>query len=249
MHSFYSNKNQPFAKADYTIFVAEVASTCNEILLSEYLREQYAGNKQAQIALIGSLLQHFRTTVFRQTMFAEFEYKAHCMAESGESLTRDSLSAMYYDLNKLYYGGACKVDREVAYEWMRIPHFYNSFYVYKYATSFCAAVTLSRGILDGDKEKLAAYRRFLTLGERFGLDDRQTRPKVTTLYAQALERAFPELYTHVTPLVSREEAEIAADEIKKQKAARGKRKSEKPEKPAEGGEQPAARRRRKSEQE
>ena len=157
MHSFYSNKNQPFAKADYTIFVAEVASTCNEILLSEYLRKQYAGNKQAQIALIGSLLQHFRTTVFRQTMFAEFEYKAHCMAESGESLTRDSLSAMYYDLNKLYYGGACKVDREVAYEWMRIPHFYNSFYVYKYATSFCAAVTLSRGILDGDKEKLAAY--------------------------------------------------------------------------------------------
>ena len=164
MHSFYSNKNQPVAKADYTIFVAEVASTCNEILLSEYLREQYAGNKQAQIALIGSLLQHFRTTVFRQTMFAEFEYKAHCMAESGESLTRDSLSAMYYDLNKLYYGGACKVDREVAYEWMRIPHFYNSFYVYKYATSFCAAVTLSRGILNGDKEKLADYRRFLTLG-------------------------------------------------------------------------------------
>ena len=87
------------------------------------------------------------------------------------------------------------------------------------------------------------------LGERFGLDDRQTRPKVTTLYAQALERAFPELYTHVTPLVSREEAETAADEIKKQKAARGERKSEKPEKPAEGGEQPTARRRRKSEQE
>ena len=87
------------------------------------------------------------------------------------------------------------------------------------------------------------------LGDRFGLDDRQTRPQVVTLYAQALERAFPELYTHVTPLVSREEAETAADEIKKQKAARGKRKSEKPEKPAEGGEQPAARRRRKSEQE
>ena len=164
MHSFYSNKNQPFAKANYKIFVAEVASTCNEILLSEYLREKYADNKQAQIALIGSLLQHFRTTVFRQTMFAEFEYKAHCMAENGESLTRDSLCAMYYDLNKLYYGGACKVDKEVAYEWMRIPHFYNSFYVYKYATSFCAAVALSRGILSGDQEKLAAYRRFLTLG-------------------------------------------------------------------------------------
>ena len=164
MHSFYSNKTQPATKARYKIFVAEVASTCNEILLSEYLRKKYADNKQAQIALIGSLLQHFRTTVFRQTMFAEFEYKAHCMAESGESLTRDSLSAMYYDLNKLYYGGACKVDKEVAYEWMRIPHFYNSFYVYKYATSFCAAVALSRGILSGDKEKIAAYRRFLTLG-------------------------------------------------------------------------------------
>ena len=164
MHSFYSNKTQPATKARYKIFVAEVASTCNEILLSEYLRKKYADNEQAQIALIGSLLQHFRTTVFRQTMFAEFEYKAHCMAESGESLTRDSLSAMYYDLNKLYYGGACKVDKEVAYEWMRIPHFYNSFYVYKYATSFCAAVALSRGILSGDKEKIAAYRRFLTLG-------------------------------------------------------------------------------------
>ena len=86
------------------------------------------------------------------------------MAENGESLTRDSLCAMYYDLNKLYYGGACKVDKEVAYEWMRIPHFYNSFYVYKYATSFCAAVALSRGILSGDQEKIAAYRRFLTLG-------------------------------------------------------------------------------------
>ncbi len=151
-------------KADYTIFVAEVASTCNEILLSEYLREQYAGNKQAQIALIGSLLQHFRTTVFRQTMFAEFSTRRTAWRKAARDLTRDSLSAMYYDLNKLYYGGACKVDREVAYEWMRIPHFYNSFYVYKYATSFCAAVTLSAGFSTATREKLAAYRRFLTLG-------------------------------------------------------------------------------------
>lgn len=164
MHSFYSNKTQPFAKADYTIFVAEVASTCNEILLAEHLMKKYEGNRDARIALIGSILEHFRTTVFRQTMFAEFERKAHAMAERGESLTKENLCAMYYDLNKLYYGGAVKVDKEVQYEWMRIPHFYSSFYVYKYATGFCAAVALARGILSGDPEKVAAYRRFLTLG-------------------------------------------------------------------------------------
>ena len=164
MHSFYSNKTQVSAKADYTIFVAEVASTCNEILLSEYLLKKYEGNRAAQIMLIGHLLEHFRTTVFRQTMFAEFEHKAHLMAEAGETLTKDSLSEMYYGLNKLYYGGAVKVDKEVKYEWMRIPHFYSSFYVYKYATGFCAAVALARGILSGDAEKLAAYRKFLTLG-------------------------------------------------------------------------------------
>ena len=164
MHSFYSNRTQPSAKADYTIFVAEVASTCNEILLSEYLMKKYEGNRAAQIMLVGHLLEHFRTTVFRQTMFAEFEHKAHAMAESGESLTKDNLCAMYYDLNKLYYGKACKVDKEVQYEWMRIPHFYSSFYVYKYATGFCAAVALARGILSGDAEKLESYRKFLTLG-------------------------------------------------------------------------------------
>lgn len=164
MHSYYSNKTQPSAKADYTIFVAEVASTCNEILLSEYLLKKYEGNRAARIMLIGHLLEHFRTTVFRQTMFAEFEHKAHLMAEQGESLTKENLCAMYYDLNKLYYGKAAKVDKEVASEWMRIPHFYSSFYVYKYATGFCAAVALARNVLSGDAEKVAAYRRFLTLG-------------------------------------------------------------------------------------
>ena len=164
MHSYYSNQAQPSAKADYTIFVAEVASTLNEILLSEYLLKKYADNRAARIMLIGHLLEHFRTTVFRQTMFAEFEHKAHQMAEAGESLTRENLCAMYYDLNKLYYGKAAKVDKEVANEWMRIPHFYSSFYVYKYATGFCAAVALARNVLSGDHEKIAAYRKFLTLG-------------------------------------------------------------------------------------
>ena len=164
MHSYYSNKTQPAAKADYTIFVAEVASTLNEILLSEHLLRKYKDNRAARIMLIGNLLEHFRTTVFRQTMFAEFEHKAHLMAEAGESLTKDSLCEMYYDLNKLYYGKAAKVDKEVACEWMRIPHFYSSFYVYKYATGFCAAVALARNVLSGDPDKVAAYRRFLTLG-------------------------------------------------------------------------------------
>jgi len=164
MHSFYSNQTQPLAKADYTIFVAEVASTLNEILLYEHLMKRYEGDKKAQIALIGSMLEHFRTTVFRQTMFAEFEHKAHRMAEEGQSLTKDSLSEMYYALNKLYYGKAVKVDQEVAQEWMRIPHFYSPFYVYKYATGFCAAVALARNVLSGDPDKVAAYRKFLTLG-------------------------------------------------------------------------------------
>ena len=164
MHSFYSNKTQPFAKADYTIFVAEVASTLNEILLYEHLMKQYGEDRKARIALIGSMLEHFRTTVFRQTMFAEFEHKAHRMAEEGQSLTKDSLSEMYYALNKLYYGKAVTVDKEVAQEWMRIPHFYSPFYVYKYATGFCAAVALARNVLSGDPDKIAAYRRFLTLG-------------------------------------------------------------------------------------
>lgn len=164
MHSYYSNRTQPFAKADYTIFVAEVASTCNEILLYEHLMKKHAGDRRAQIALVGSMLEHFRTTVFRQTMFAEFEHKAHRMAEEGQSLTCENLCAMYLDLNKLYYGRAVKVDREVAKEWMRIPHFYSPFYVYKYATGFCAAVALAQGVLSGDADRVAAYRRFLTLG-------------------------------------------------------------------------------------
>ena len=153
MHSYYSNAAQPYAKSDYTIFVAEVASTCNEVLTIHALRKKYAGNKAAQMALIGQLLEGFRTTVFRQAMFAEFEMKAHAMEEAGEPLTRESLSNMYYALNKQYYGGGCRVDKLIENEWMRIPHFYNSFYVYKYATGFCAAVALANRILHGAKRQ------------------------------------------------------------------------------------------------
>ena len=164
MHSFYSNKNQPFAKADYTIFVAEVASTCNEILLSEYLREQYAGNKQAQIALIGSLLQHFRTTVFRQTMFAEFEKRIHeKMAEEG-TLTADGISELYLSINKEYFGPDMISDPQIALEWARIPHFYTPFYVYQYATGFSAAIAISSKILAGEPGIVEKYKQFLSGG-------------------------------------------------------------------------------------
>ena len=164
MHSFYSNRTQPPVKADYTIFVAEVASTLNEVLLFEHMKRRYAGDRAAQRSLIGAMLENFRTTVFRQAMFAEFEHRAHEMAAAGESLTRERLCALYLQLNKTYYGGACAVDEAVQSEWMRIPHFYSPYYVYQYATGFCAAVALAKGILSGDAEKLAAYRRFLTLG-------------------------------------------------------------------------------------
>lgn len=184
MHTFYSAQAQPYAKADYTIFVAEVASTLNEILLAEHLRARYAGDKRAQKALIGSLLEHFRTTVFRQTMFAEFERDAHRLAEQGESLTKERLCALYFDLNKRYYGRACKVDRDVENEWMRIPHFYSPFYVYKYATGFCAAVALARGVLGGDAQKVAAYRRFLTLGGSL--------PPLEELRAAGVDMSTPE---------------------------------------------------------
>ena len=208
MHSFYSNKTQPMAKADYTIFVAEVASTLNEILLYEHLMKQYENDRKAQIALIGSMLEHFRTTVFRQTMFAEFEHRAHRMAEEGQSLTKDSLSEMYYALNKLYYGKAVKVDKEVAQEWMRIPHFYSPFYVYKYATGFCAAVALARNVLSGDPDKVAAYRKFLTLGGSLppieelkiaGVDMSTPQP-----VCEALDY-FAELVERYSALVSQEE--------------------------------------------
>lgn len=164
MHSFYSNKTQPYAKADYAIFVAEVASTTNEILLNEYLRKVYKDDKDAQIMLIGTLLEHFRTTVFRQTLFAEFEHEAHRLAENGESLTQARLNALYLEIVKTYYRHSCTVDACVQTEWMRIPHFYSPFYVYKYATGFCAAAALAQNILSGDPEKVASYRRFLTLG-------------------------------------------------------------------------------------
>ena len=164
MHTYYSNAAQPFAKAHYSLFVAEVASTCNEVLLMRHLMKKYAGNKKASAFLCNQLLEEFRTTVFRQTMFAAFEKEAHLMFERGEALTREALSRAYYALNEKYYGGGCLVDEAIANEWMRIPHFYRNFYVYQYATGFSAAVAIAGRILREGEKAVKDYKKFLSAG-------------------------------------------------------------------------------------
>ena len=163
MHSFYSNTNQPAPKSDYSLFVAEVASTCNEAVMQRYLTETMTDPK-AQAYLLNYLLEQFRTTVFRQTMFAEFEKISHEMAAQGIPLTKESLSEAYFKLNELYYGETCFMDQEIASEWMRIPHFYRAFYVYVYATGLCAAVSLSEKILTEGESAVRDYRKFLSAG-------------------------------------------------------------------------------------
>lgn len=163
LHSYFSEQKQPVIYADYVLFVAEVASTCNESLLMQYLLGKTDDRKQ-RAALINYFLEQFRTTVYRQTMFAEFELKAHEMAEAGETLTAESLNEMYYQLNREYYGDAVVMDREIAVEWARIPHFYRHFYVYQYATGFSAAMALSHRILTGGEAAVEDYVNFLSGG-------------------------------------------------------------------------------------
>ncbi|MBQ9142207.1 MAG: oligoendopeptidase F [Lachnospiraceae bacterium] len=163
MHSFLSNKAQPFIYADYKIFVAEVASTCNEILLMEYLLKNTTDKKE-RAYLLNHYLDSFKGTVYRQTMFAEYERETNRLAESGESLTADILSKIYYDLNCKYYGPNMVSDPEIAVEWARIPHFYYNFYVYQYATGFSSAVAIARGILKNGTPAVEAYKKFLSGG-------------------------------------------------------------------------------------
>ena len=160
MHSYHTDAAQPYETSDYAIMVAEVASTVNEMLLKRYyLARETDPRKRAYV--LNELLEDVRTTCFRQTMFAEFELKAHRMAEAGEALTVDSLSAMYRSLNELYYPDV-HVDDNIAMEWMRIPHFYRAFYVYQYATGICTAIALSRAILE--KGETDRYIAFLSSG-------------------------------------------------------------------------------------
>ncbi len=163
MHSYYSTKTQPYAKSHYSIFVAEVASTVNEVLLLKYMIKN-AKTKEEKQYLLNYYLEMFRTTLFRQTMFAEFEKISHEMEQKGVPLTPKSLSDKYYKLNKKYYGKSVNHDNLIRYEWARIPHFYSAFYVYKYATGLTAAVNIVNNILKNGESAVEDYKKFLQSG-------------------------------------------------------------------------------------
>ena len=184
MHSYYTRNNQPYPYGDYTIFVAEVASTCNENLLTEYLLKTLTDEKQ-RLYVLNHYLEGFRGTVFRQTMFAEFEQIIHQKAQNGEPLTAEVLTDEYYQLNKKYFGDNIVIDEEIGREWARIPHFYYNFYVYQYATGFSAATALSKGILEEGQPAVERYLNFLKAGssdypievlKKAGVDMTQARP-------------------------------------------------------------------------
>ena len=163
LHSYYSNENQPTVYSDYEIFVAEVASTFNESLLMQYLLKTTEDKKQ-KAYLINYFLEQFRTTLYRQTMFAEFELKINEAQAAGEAITSDFLCELYGNLNKLYFGDAITHDEEINYEWARIPHFYYNYYVYQYSTGFAAAIALSQRVLNGGEAEVNDYIGFLKGG-------------------------------------------------------------------------------------
>ncbi len=163
VHSYYTRKNQPYPYGNYSIFVAEVASTCNEALLNHYLLETIEDKRQ-RLYLLNHFLEGFRGTVFRQTMFAEFEHIIHQKAQEGEPLTPELLTKIYYDLNIKYFGNDIVIDEEIGIEWARIPHFYYNYYVYQYATGYSAATALSNQILEEGQPAVERYIDFLKAG-------------------------------------------------------------------------------------
>ncbi len=163
IHSYKSNAAQPYAKADYTIFLAEIASTVNEVLLLKHLYGK-TEDKNLKKYLLNYYMDSIRATLFRQTQFAEFEQIAHAKAEEGEALTKESLNEIYYQLNKDYYGEGIVHDDRIAYEWARIPHFYNAFYVYKYATGIISAISIVKRILTEGESAVKDYFTFLSAG-------------------------------------------------------------------------------------
>lgn len=163
LHSYYSDHAQPYTYAGYFIFVAEVASTCNEALLIHHMLKNAQDDKE-KAYLLNYFLDQFKGTVYRQTMFAEFEMLAHEKAEKGEGITAQLLEDIYYELNKKYFGDGMVSDPEIAMEWARIPHFYTPFYVYQYATGFSAAIAISNKIINGEPGIVEAYKKFLSGG-------------------------------------------------------------------------------------
>ncbi|WP_349410273.1 oligoendopeptidase F [Pseudalkalibacillus sp. SCS-8] len=163
VHSYYTRETQPYPYANYSIFVAEVASTCNEALLNDYLLKN-TEDKKKKLYLLNHHLEGFRGTVFRQTMFAEFEQLIHERAAEGEALTPELLTKLYYELNEKYFGEDIIIDEEIGLEWARIPHFYYNYYVYQYATGFSAAASLSKQILEEGEPAVERYLEFLKAG-------------------------------------------------------------------------------------
>ena len=163
LHSYYTWQKMPYVYAGHKIFVAEVASTCNEALLMEYMLKTTT-DKKARKYLINYFLEQFKGTFFRQTMFAEFEKLTHEAVENGQPLTCEGMCKMYHDLNRKYFGDNIVIDERIDMEWARIPHFYNAFYVYQYATGYTAAIALSRGILSEGQPAVDRYIDFLTKG-------------------------------------------------------------------------------------
>lgn len=163
MHTYYSDKNLPYEKAQYMIFVAEVASTVNEVLLLKYMLKN-TQDKNMKAYLLNHFLDQFRTTLFRQTMFAEFEWETHKMAENDEPLTVSVLNNLYGSLNRTYYGDSVETDKFIETEWSRIPHFYRAYYVYQYATGFSSAVAIADMILNEGAPAVERYKKFLSSG-------------------------------------------------------------------------------------
>lgn len=204
VHSYYTRKTQPYPYANYSIFVAEVASTCNEALLNDYMLKNEE-DKQKKLYILNHYLEGFRGTVFRQTMFAEFEHMIHEKAREGEALTADLLTSLYYDLNKKYFGEGIVVDEEIGLEWSRIPHFYYNYYVYQYATGFSAAAALAKQILEEGQPAVERYVEFLKAGssdypievlKRAGVDMTSSEP-----IKQAL-KVFEEKLTEMEQLLN-----------------------------------------------
>jgi oligoendopeptidase F len=204
MHSYYSNKTQPYPLADYPTFVAEVASTFNEALLIDYMLKRIK-DQPTRLSLLGSHLENIKATVFRQTQFAEFEMRMHEMALRGEPVTGEALAKLYITITKQYYGhdqGVVVVDDYVTHEWSYIPHFYSDFYVFQYATSFTAAQMLATRVLEGDTATTERYLTFISSGgskypidllKEAGVDMTTDEPLEVTI--QTMNRVMDEIET------------------------------------------------------
>ena len=189
LHSYFTQRHQPFIYSQYTIFVAEVASTCNEALLNEFLLRQTT-DKDLRMYLLNDYLEKFRSTLYRQTMFAEFEKLAHAKIEAGEALTAEVLCELYKDLNVKYYGPNIVVDEQIALEWARIPHFYGAFYVYQYATGISAAIALSQQILNEGQPAVERYLKFLKSGNAEYSTDILAKAGVDMTKPEPIEQAL-----------------------------------------------------------